>query len=88
MKLIKRKRRETPMEKPTLIEKIGNVISIAGNAILMNLLFLLASLPIVTMGQAWCGLLTQIQEVTENEETDCDPAFHRYGAFHGLLRLC
>lgn len=49
------------MEKPTLIEKIGNVISIAGNAILMNLLFLLACLPIVTMGQAWCGLLTAVR---------------------------
>lgn len=49
------------MEKPTLIDKIGKVISIAGNFILMNLLFLLASLPIVTMGQAWCGLLTAVR---------------------------
>ena len=49
------------MEKPTLIDKIGKVISIAGNFILMNLMFLLASLPIVTMGQAWCGLLTAVR---------------------------
>lgn len=49
------------MEKPTLIEKIGKVISIAGNFILMNLLFLAASLPIVTMGQAWTGLLTAVR---------------------------
>lgn len=49
------------MEKPTLLDKIGKVISIAGNFILMNLLFLLASLPIVTMGQAWCGLLTAVR---------------------------
>lgn len=49
------------MEKPTLIDKIGKVISIAGNFILMNLLFLLASLPIVTMGQAWCGLLSAVR---------------------------
>lgn len=45
-------------EKPTILDKLGKAISIAGNAILMNLLFLLCSLPIVTMGQAWCGLLS------------------------------
>lgn len=49
------------MEKPTLLDKIGNAISIAGNAILMNLMFLLASIPIVTMGQAWCALLTAVR---------------------------
>jgi len=49
------------MEKPTLIDKIGKAISIAGNFILMNLMFLLASLPIVTMGQAWCGLLSAVR---------------------------
>lgn len=49
------------MEKPTLLDKIGKVISIAGNFVLMNLLFLLASLPIVTMGQAWCALLTAVR---------------------------
>ena len=49
------------MEKSTWIDKIGKVISIAGNFILMNLLFLLASLPIVTMGQAWSGLLTAVR---------------------------
>jgi len=48
-------------EKPTLIDKLGKVISIAGNAILMNLLFLLCSIPIVTMGQAWAALLTAIR---------------------------
>lgn len=49
------------MEKATWIDKIGKVISIAGNFILMNLMFLLASLPIVTMGQAWSGLLTAVR---------------------------
>ena len=49
------------MEKTTLMEKIGNAIRIAGNAILMNLMFLVASLPIVTMGQAWCGLLSAVR---------------------------
>lgn len=49
------------MEKKTLMDKIGNAIRIAGNAILMNLMFLVASLPIVTMGQAWCGLLSAVR---------------------------
>lgn len=48
-------------EKPTILDKIGKVISIAGNFILMNLMFLLASLPVVTMGQAWCGLLSAVR---------------------------
>lgn len=49
------------MEKPTILDKLNKVITIAGSIILMNLLFLLASLPIVTMGQAWCGLLTAVR---------------------------
>lgn len=49
------------MEKPTILDKLNKVITIAGSFVLMNLLFLLASLPIVTMGQAWCGLLTAIR---------------------------
>lgn len=49
------------MEKPTILDKLNKVITIAGNIILMNLLFLLASLPVVTMGQAWCGLLTAVR---------------------------
>ena len=58
----KRIRREKIVhEQPTIIDKIGRVISIAGNAILMNLLFLLCSIPIVTIGQAWSGLLTAVR---------------------------
>ena len=48
-------------EKETLNEKLGRVISMAGSAILMNLLFLVSCLPIVTIGQAWCGLLSAIR---------------------------
>ena len=48
-------------EKPTILDKISKAISIAGNAVLMNLLFLLFSIPIVTMGQAWAGLLSAIR---------------------------
>lgn len=49
------------MERTTLLDKIHKVINIAGNFILMNLTFLIASLPVVTMGQAWCGLLTAVR---------------------------
>ena len=48
-------------EKPTILDKIGKVISIAGNAVLMNLLFLVCSIPVVTIGQAWSGLLTAVR---------------------------
>lgn len=48
-------------EKETLMDKLGKVITMAGTAILMNLLFLIACLPIVTIGQAWCGLLSAIR---------------------------
>ena len=48
-------------DKKTLIEKLGNVITLFGNAILMNLMFLVMSLPLVTIGQAWCGLLSAIR---------------------------
>lgn len=48
-------------EKKSLVEKLGNIINLFGNAILMNLLFLAACLPIVTIGQAWCGLLGAIR---------------------------
>ena len=49
------------MEKPTMLEKIGKAINYAGNTVMMNLLFLVACLPIVTIGQAWCGLLTAVR---------------------------
>ena len=48
-------------EKGTIFEKIGKAINIAGNAIGMNLLFLVSCLPIVTIGQAWSGLLSAMR---------------------------
>lgn len=48
-------------EKETIIDKIGRLISIAGNAILMNLLFLAACIPVFTIGQAWSGLLSAVR---------------------------
>ena len=49
------------MEKETILDKITKVVTIAGNFIMMNVLFLLAALPIVTMGQAWTALMTAIR---------------------------
>lgn len=49
------------MEKETLLDKITKALTIAGNFIMMNLLFLLAALPIVTMGQAWSGLISAMR---------------------------
>ncbi len=48
-------------KKETLMEKLSRWITAAGTAILMNLLFLVACLPIVTIGQAWCGLMSAIR---------------------------
>lgn len=48
-------------KKETLFEKFSKLITVAGTAIMMNLLFLAACLPIVTIGQAWCGLMGAIR---------------------------
>ena len=44
-----------------ILDKLFKLINIAGTAILMNMLFLICCLPIVTIGQAWCGLLSAIR---------------------------
>lgn len=43
------------------MEKIGRIINMAGTAVLMNLLFLASCIPVVTIGQAWCGLTSAIR---------------------------
>lgn len=48
-------------KKESLMDKLSRWITAAGTAILMNLLFLVACLPIVTIGQAWCGLMGAIR---------------------------
>ena len=56
-----RERKIVLQEKETLIEKIGKILTKVGTAVMMNLLFLVCSLPIVTMGQAWCGLMSALR---------------------------
>ena len=48
-------------EKETLIDKIGKVINFAGSIVLMNMLFVVACIPIVTIGPAWTGLATALR---------------------------
>lgn len=48
-------------EKQNWTEKLSNVITLAGTAILMNLMFLIACIPIVTIGPAWCGLMSSVR---------------------------
>lgn len=48
-------------EENTILHKLGKIINLAGNAILMNLLFLVSCLPVVTIGQAVCALLSAIR---------------------------
>lgn len=49
------------MQKGNPLEKLMKLLTIAGNAIMMNLMFLIACIPVVTIGQAWCGLLSAVR---------------------------
>ena len=49
------------MEKETIIEKIGRIITKVGTYLMMNLMFLAACLPVVTIGQAWCALMSAVR---------------------------
>ena len=42
-------------------EKLSRIITLTGTAVLINLMFLVFCIPIVTIGQAWCGLMTAIR---------------------------
>lgn len=44
------------MEKDNVFQKLMGFLNKAGTAIMMNLLFLVACLPVVTIGAAWSGL--------------------------------
>ena len=48
-------------EKQNWTDKLFNVITMAGTAILMNLMFLIACIPVVTIGPAWCGLMSSVR---------------------------
>ena len=50
------------------MEKIGNVINIAANAVMMNVMFLIACLPIVTIGAAWNALFSAVRYNIKGEK--------------------
>ncbi len=48
-------------EKETIIEKLGRLLGKLGTVVMINLMFLIACIPVITMGQAWCALLSAIR---------------------------
>ncbi len=48
-------------EKETILDKLGKVITKIGIAFMTNALFILCCIPVVTIGQAWCALLTSVR---------------------------
>lgn len=47
--------------KENKMSKVMNVVNMIGSAILMNLMFLVSCLPIVTIGAAWSGLYSAVR---------------------------
>jgi len=47
--------------------KFWSLYTLAGNGIMVNLMFLICSLPIVTMGPAWCGLYSSLRFAIRGE---------------------
>ena len=43
------------------MEKFRAFVNMVGNAIMLNLLFLVSCLPVVTIGPAWCGMYSAIR---------------------------
>lgn len=48
-------------EKETIIDKLGKLLTKVGTAVMINLMFLICCIPVVTAGQAWCGLLSAVR---------------------------
>lgn len=55
-------------EKKSSLSKLMAVLNFAGAIILMSLLFLVSCLPIVTIGQAWCALLTAVRYMIRKDD--------------------
>ncbi len=67
--------------------KFMQVLMTLGDLIILNLLFLLCSIPIVTMGAAQAGLYTAVRTITDkNDDTSPTKAFFR-GFKSGFLKI-
>lgn len=54
-------------DKDSLTGKIFRFLNKLGTAILINLVFLVSCLPIVTIGQAWCALMSAVRYIIRGE---------------------
>ena len=50
------------------LDKLMNIINKIGNAIALNLLFLISCLPVVTIGPAWCALMSAVRYEIRGEK--------------------
>jgi hypothetical protein len=57
---------------------------LAGHAIMVNLMFLVCSVPIITMGPAWCGLFSSLRFAIRG---DGWPSGFKKGLCTGFLRM-
>lgn len=67
--------------------KFMQVLMTLGDLIILNLLFLICSIPVVTMGAAQAGLYTAVRTITDkNDDTSPAKAFFR-GFKSGFLKI-
>lgn len=67
--------------------KFMQVLMTVGDLIILNILFLLCSIPVVTMGAAQAGLYTAVRTITDkNDDTSPTKAFFR-GFKSGFLKI-
>lgn len=52
----------------SIMDKVGKLIGILSSAVMMNVCFLICCLPVVTIGPAWCGLLSAIRYNVRGEK--------------------
>lgn len=50
------------------MEKFRKFVNVVGNAITLNLLFLVSCVPIITIGPAWCGMYSAIRYEIRGEK--------------------
>lgn len=55
-------------EKKNPLQKLMGVLNYIGSMIVMSLVFLACCIPVVTMGKAWCALLTAVRYMIRKED--------------------
>ena len=77
------------MEKKTGIQKLYSVVTFAGTLVLMNFMFLISCIPVVTIGQAWCALLSAVRyNIRGDKWFDGFKAGFKKRFWRGLLSWC